>query len=62
MELIEDKTLLRLNMYILATRYLEKGAYCIVEVTKDNKKANEDGRKAKTVSNLEEETKKKGFT
>lgn len=60
-ELIDNKTLLRLNIYILATKYLEKKASYFTKATKDNKKANEDSKEVEMVSNSEKEIKKKGF-
>ena len=47
-------------MHISATGYLEEGAPCFTEVTEDEKMI-EDGGEAETVSDLEEENKKKGF-
>lgn len=49
-ELIENKTLLRLNMYISTTRYLEKGTPHITEVNEDNKEINIDDGEAKILS------------
>ena len=62
MELIHDKALLRLNMHILSIGYQEKGAFRFTKVTGNNEETNEDGKKAKTVSDSKEELKKKGFT
>ena len=61
-ELIKNKALLRLNMHILATRYLEKGVFHFTKVIKNDKEMIEDGKEAEMVSNSEEETKKKSFT
>lgn len=58
-ELTEDEALLRLNMPILATGYLEKGVFCFTKVTEDNKKTNKNNKKAETISNSEEEIKKR---
>ena len=57
MELIEDKTLLRLNMHISATKYLEKRVFCFTKVTENDKERIEDGKEIETVSNSEEKTK-----
>lgn len=38
MEFINDETLLRLNINILTIGYLEKEAFCLIEVIKNNKK------------------------
>ena len=57
-ELIEDEALLRLDMHISATGYLEKGAPRFTEVTGDEEMI-EDGGEAETVSDSEEENKKK---
>ena len=59
-ELIEDEALLRLDMHISATGYLEEGAPRFTEVTGDEEMI-EDGGEAETVSNSEEENKKKGL-
>ena len=59
-ELIEDETLLRLDMHISATGYLEKGAPCFTEVTGEEEMV-EDGREVETVSDSKEENKKKGL-
>lgn len=61
MELIKDKVLLKLNMHILATGYLKKGAFYFTELTGDNEKTNENGEAAEMVFDLEKETKKKDF-
>ena len=58
MELIEDEALLRLGMHISANGYLEEGAPCFTEVTRDEEMI-DDGGEAETVSDLEEENKKK---
>lgn len=55
-EVIADEILLRLSIHILAMRYLEKRAFCFIEVIGDNKKMNEE---AKTISNSEKEIKMK---
>ena len=47
-------------MHISATEYLEKGAPCFTKVTRDEEMI-EDGREAETVSDSEEENKKKGL-
>ena len=57
-ELIEDEALLRLDMHISANGYLEEGAPRFNEVTGD-KEMIEDGGEAETVSDSEEENKKK---
>ena len=59
-ELIEDEALLRLDMHISATGYLEKEAPRFTEVTGDEEMI-EDGGEAETVSDSEEENKKKGL-
>ena len=59
-ELIEDEALLRLDMHISATRYLEEGAPRFTEITRD-KEMIEDGGEEETVSDLEEKNKKKGL-
>lgn len=59
-ELNEDKALLRLNMHILITRYLEKRAFRFIKFIEDNEETIENGGEAETVSNLEKKT-KKGF-
>lgn len=61
MELINDEILLKLNIYILAIKYLEKRALHFTKITGDNEKTNRDNR-VETVSNSEEKIKKKGFT
>lgn len=58
-KLIKNKALLRLNMYILATKYLEKGAICFTKVIKDDEKIIEDSKKIETIFNLEKKTKKR---
>lgn len=58
MELIDDKAFLRLNIYILAIKYLKERVFFFTKITGDNKKINKDGGEAKTVSNLEEKLKK----
>lgn len=60
-KLIKDKALLRLNMHILAIRYLKKKVFRFTEVTGDNEKIIEDSGKAETIFNSKEEIKKKGF-
>lgn len=45
-EIIADKALLRLDIYILTMRYLEKGALCFTKVTQNDKESNKE---AKTV-------------
>lgn len=60
-QLIKDKTLLRLNLHILATRYFEEGTSCFTKVIKNNEKMMENGKKAEIVSNSEKVTKKKDF-
>lgn len=62
MELINDEILLRLNIYILAIKYLEKRALHFTKITGDNEKTNRNNREVETVSNSEEKIKKKGFT
>ena len=57
-ELIEDEALLRLDMHISATEYLEEGAPRFTKVTGDEEMI-EDGGEAETVSDSEEENKKK---
>ena len=57
-ELIEDEALLRLDMHISTTGYLEEGAPRFTEVTGDEKMI-EDGGEAETVSDSEEKNKKK---
>ena len=59
-ELIEDEALLRLDMHISATGYLEEGALCFTEVTGDEKMI-ENGGEAETISDSEEENPKKGL-
>ena len=58
MELIEDKTLLRLDMHISATGYLGEWASRFTEVIGD-KEMIKDGGEVETVSDLEKENKKK---
>ena len=60
-ELIDDKALLKLDMHISATGYLKEGAPRFTEVTGDEEII-ENGGEAETVSDSEEENKKKGFT
>ena len=60
-KLIEDKALLRLNIYILATGYLEERAPHFTEVTGNDEETNEDGGEVETVSNSEKKTKKKAL-
>ena len=60
MELIEDKALLRLDMHISAIGYVEEGAPRFTKVTRDEEMI-EDGGEAETVSDSEEESKKKGL-
>lgn len=50
---------MRLDIYISATRYLDKRAPCFTEVTRNNEEIIKDGKKVETVSNLEEKNKKK---
>ena len=59
-ELIEDNALLRLDMHISTTGYLKEGAPCFTKATGDEEII-EDGAEMKTVSDSEEENKKKGF-
>ena len=59
-ELIEDEALLRLDMHISTTGYLEQGAPRFTEVTGDEEMI-EDSREAEMVSDSEEENKKKGL-
>lgn len=61
LELIEDKVLLRLNMQISVTRYLQKGVSRFTKIIKDNKKMIKEGKKAETVSNSEKKNKKKAL-
>lgn len=55
-EVIIDKALLRLDIYILAIIYLEKEANYFTKVPEDDKKMN---KVAKKIFNLEEKVKKK---
>ena len=56
--LINDAKLLRLNLYILALRYLKEGASCFIELpTKDEGEEKNDPAKSQ-VSNLEKEKNK----
>lgn len=48
MEMITDKTLLRLGIHILAKKYLKKEFFYFIKIIKNNKKINKE---AKTVSN-----------
>lgn len=48
-------------MHISTTRYLEKEAFCFIKVIGDEKMIR-DGKEIETVSDSEEENKKKGFT
>ena len=63
MELIPDKTLLRLGLHILSTKYLEDRAPCFTKITKHGnigfyrKVVEKDGKK--TVIDLEKEASKK---
>lgn len=41
--------------------YLEKGVFYFTKIIEDNKKINEDGKEAKTIFNLDQETKKKAL-
>ena len=41
MELIYDKAILRVNIYLFAIKYLKKTAFCFGEITKDNEEINE---------------------
>lgn len=41
--------------------YLEKGASHFIKVTKNDEKTNKNGKKAKTISNLKDESIKKSF-
>ena len=59
-ELIEDEVLLRPDIHISATGYLEEGAFRFTKVTGDEEMI-EDGREAETVSDLKEKNKKKGL-
>lgn len=61
MELFDDKVLLRLNMHILVTRYLEEGAPRFTKVIRDDKQTNKDVKEMETVSNSEKMTKKKAL-
>lgn len=45
-------------MSISASRYLAKGAFCFIKVTRDDKKINENSKKVEMVSDLEEKRKK----
>ena len=58
-EFIKDEALLRLDINIFAIWYLEEGALCFTKITKDNEEMIEDGGEAETVSDSEEENKKK---
>lgn len=49
-EVIADKTLLKLGIYILAKIYLKKRFLYFIKIIKDNKKRS---KKAKTISNSE---------
>lgn len=61
MQFINDEALLRLNMHILATEYLEKGSSCFTKVTRNNEEINKYDKKAEIFSNSENKTKNKGF-
>lgn len=50
---------MRLNIYILVPKYLEKRALSFTKVTKNNEEINEDSRETKSVSDLEKITKKR---
>lgn len=52
---------MKLNIQILATRYLEKKAFCFIEIIKNNVKTNKDGKKVEIISNLEKKTKKRRY-
>ena len=51
MELIDDKALLRLNILLLATGYLEKGVFYFTKVAENNKETNKYDKKAETLFN-----------
>ena len=53
-EVITDKALLRLRIHILATEYLEKGAFCLIKVIREKEEINKE---AKMVPNSEKEVK-----
>lgn len=53
-EVIADKALLGLDIYISATKYLENEAVCFTKVNEDNEKTNEE---LETVSDLGEKIK-----
>lgn len=53
-EVICVEALLKLGIYISATKYWEEEVFCFNKVTEDDKKMNEE---AETVSNLEEKIK-----
>lgn len=60
-EFIDNKVLLKLQMHILTTGYLEEKAFYFTKITKDKEKINEDGKKAEMVSNSKKESKKKAL-
>lgn len=53
-EIIADKALLRLSIYILAMGYLEKRTFCFIKIIGDDKKLNKD---VEIVSDLKEKIK-----
>lgn len=53
-EVIADKALLRLSIYILAMRYLKKKTFCFIKIIEDDKELN---KYAKIVSDSKEEIK-----
>lgn len=57
-EVIANKTLLRLSIYILAIGYLEKKIFCFIKIIGNNKKLNKD---AEIVSDSEEKIKIKNI-
>lgn len=61
MELFEDIVKLKLNIYILAIRYLEEGAVCFNKVNGNNEDMIEDCGEVEMVSDLKEEIKKKAL-
>lgn len=61
MELIKNKTLLRLKIHIFIAKYLEKRALCFIEVIENDEKIIEDSKEVETVSDSEEESKKRFY-
>lgn len=59
MKFINDKTLLKLNIHILAIGYMEKRAPYFIKVTRENGKTNDNGKKTGTILNLDKKIKKK---